>query len=226
MKLADEGNRDELVPKLRIESRRKYLERREQDKLQLLKGEIKDEQRLFKDTELTEREKRQLEHKQTVLKYAEEYDRAKEIEQKRKYFMPTEDGKPGSNYIEVDDSEKQINSEQRRWEDERLNLAKISTGAKDKHLKHLKKQKDYDLLVGEEIDFIKALEEFDEKLLERKEKVDLVALHRRSIEECQKSLPVYSFKEDLVEQIKNHPVLIVTAETGNSFFYLLRSLNF
>lgn len=90
-----------------------------------------------------------------------------------------------------------------------MNLAKLSFGAKDKH----QKEKEYDLLVDEEIDFIKALALFDEEQLERP-KVDLYALKRRSIEECKKSLPVFKFKDDLIKAISEHQVMIIEGETG------------
>lgn len=211
LKMEGKGNRDDIVSKLRVDSRRKYLEKRKDDQLILLEGELKDEQRLFRDTRLTEKEKKDIEYKQNVLRLAKEHDKASEIEQKRKYFIPSEDtSKPGNDYIEVDDREKQFNSEQKKWEEERLNLAKLSFGAKDKH----KKQKDYKLLVDEEIDFIKALTLFDEEELE-KPKVDLYELKRRSIEECKKSLPVYAFKQDLIDAIEKHQVLIIEGETGS-----------
>ena len=211
LKIESSGKRDDIVSKLRIDSRRKYLEKRKEDQLLLLEGELKDEQRLFRDTQLTEKEKRDYEYKQNVLRLAKEHDKASEIEQKRKYFIPSEDAQPGNDYVEVDESEQQFNSEQRKWEEERLNLAKLSFGAKDK-AKH-QKQKDYKLLLDEEVDFIKALTLFDEEQLEKRPKVDLYELKRRSIEECKKSLPVYAFRDDLLEAIKEHQVLIIEGKS-------------
>lgn len=211
LKIELSGKRDDIVSKLRIDSRRKYLEKRKEDQLLLLEGELKDEQRLFRDTQLTEKEKRDYEYKQNVLRLAKEHDKASEIEQKRKYFIPSEDAQPGNDYVEVDESEQQFNSEQRKWEEERLNLAKLSFGAKDK-AKH-QKQKDYKLLLDEEVDFIKALTLFDEEQLEKRPKVDLYELKRRSIEECKKSLPVYAFRDDLLEAIKEHQVLIIEGKS-------------
>ena len=214
LQIESSNSRDDIISRLRIDSRRKYLEKRKDDQLVLLEGELKDEKRLFKGTKLTEKEKRDYEYKQNVLKLAKEHDKASEIEKKRKYFIPSEDAKPdASDYNEVDEKDNKYNSEQKRWEEERLNLAKLSFGAKDKE-KH-GKQKDYNLVVDEEIDFIKALTLFDEKQLDRKPKVDLYELKRRSIEECKKSLPVYAFKHDLIEAIKAHQVLIIEGETGS-----------
>lgn len=42
-------DRKKMVPKLRIESRRTYLEKRKEDKLQELEGDIVDDDYLFHD---------------------------------------------------------------------------------------------------------------------------------------------------------------------------------
>lgn len=216
LRIESSGKRDDLMSKLRVESRRKYLEKRKDDQMQLLEGELRDEKRLFRDTELTEKEKRDIEYKQNVLQLAKEHDKAAEIEQKRKYFIPSETAQPGNDYVEVDESEQRHNSEQHKWEEERLNLAKLSFGAKDK----AKHQKDYKLLLDEEVDFIKALTLFDEEQLEKRPKVDLYELKRRSIEECKKSLPVYAFRDDLLEAIKEHQVLIIEGELLKLFVFI------
>ena len=218
LKIEASGNRDDIVSKLRIDSRRKYLEKRKEDQLLLLEGELKDEQRLFGDTELTGKERRDYEYKQNVLQLAKEHDKAAEIEQKRKYFIPSETAQPGNDYVEVDESEKPYNSEQKRWEEERLNLAKLSFGAKDK-AQHAN-QKDYKLLVDEELDFIKALTLFDEEQLEKRTKVDLNELKRRSIEECKRSLPVFAFRDDLLEAIKEHQVLIIEGKKDFQWYFV------
>lgn len=36
-----------------------------------------------------------------------------------------------------------------------------------------------------------------------------------TIEETQKSLPVYPFKQDLIDAIREHQVLIIEGETGS-----------
>lgn len=42
-----------------------------------------------------------------------------------------------------------------------------------------------------------------------------LSLEARTIEETRKNLPIYAFKEGLLEAIKDHQVLIVVAETGS-----------
>lgn len=47
----DAENQEKLIPRLRIESRRKYLEKRKEDKVQELEADILDDEYLFADEE-------------------------------------------------------------------------------------------------------------------------------------------------------------------------------
>lgn len=44
-------NQEKLIPRLRVESRRKYLEKRKEDKVQELEADIIDDEYLFQDEE-------------------------------------------------------------------------------------------------------------------------------------------------------------------------------
>jgi hypothetical protein len=54
-----------------------------------------------------------------------------------------------------DPTEKGPNYEQKKWEEEHLNAALLKFGAKD--AKSKKKEKDYEYVLDEEIDFVQAL---------------------------------------------------------------------
>lgn len=45
----ESADKEKLIPKLRIESRRKYLEKRKEDKLQELEADIADDEYLFEE---------------------------------------------------------------------------------------------------------------------------------------------------------------------------------
>lgn len=45
----ENADREKIIPKLRVESRRKYLEKRKEDKLQELEADIADDEYLFED---------------------------------------------------------------------------------------------------------------------------------------------------------------------------------
>jgi len=47
LKIMETDTKDKLIPKLRIESRRKYLEKRKEDKVAELEADILDDEYLF-----------------------------------------------------------------------------------------------------------------------------------------------------------------------------------
>lgn len=49
LKIMEVDTREKLVPKLRIESRRKYLEKRKEDKVAELEADILDDEYLFEE---------------------------------------------------------------------------------------------------------------------------------------------------------------------------------
>lgn len=105
------------------------------------------------------------------------------------------------------------NSEQKKWEAERLATAMYRVGAKD-----AKKEQDeeYELLMDDQIEFIQAMtindmkkdKDFEPEVSEHEKK-------KMSIKETRVSLPVYPFKEDLIAAIREHQVLIIEGETGS-----------
>ena len=67
-----DGNEAQLLDELRKVSRRKYLEKRETQKLEEARDDVRDEDFLFGDVELTAREKRDRELKQKLYTLANE----------------------------------------------------------------------------------------------------------------------------------------------------------
>ncbi|XP_013105047.1 pre-mRNA-splicing factor ATP-dependent RNA helicase DHX16 isoform X1 [Stomoxys calcitrans] len=205
-------DRDKILPQLRIQSRRKYLEKRKEDKVAELEADILDDEYLFDESVLTNKEKQEREYKKQLLTIAKEHEKARELERIQRYHMPR-DLKKGvkEEYVEVDENEKMPHSEQKKWEAEQLASARFQFGAKD-----AKAQEEYDLLLDDQIDFIKALTVDGSKEKDSKEpQLSEAQQKRMTIEETQKSLPVYPFKEDLIAAIKEHQILIIEGETGS-----------
>lgn len=117
-----------VLPRLRVESRRRYLEKRKEDKLVELEADIQDEHFLFSDVPLTERERKELEYKQKVLQLAKEHDKARQMEKVQRYRMPQErKGKED----DIDELVEEPQAEQRKWEEDRMGIARLRFGAKD-----------------------------------------------------------------------------------------------
>ncbi|KAG4079462.1 hypothetical protein HA402_005159 [Bradysia odoriphaga] len=190
-------DRQKVLPHLRIQSRRKYLEKRKDDKVAELEADIMDDEYLFDNSVLTEREKKDREHKKQLLQIAKEHERARELERVQRYKMP-QDIKKGEKeeYYEVDEREKQPNSEQKKWEAEQLASAVFKFGAKD-----ASKNEEHLTLEGTKKDKKVEISETERKKMD--------------IEETKKSLPVYPFRDDLIAAIREHQILIIQGETGS-----------
>ncbi|XP_037817197.1 pre-mRNA-splicing factor ATP-dependent RNA helicase DHX16 [Lucilia sericata] len=208
----EHDDRDKILPQLRIQSRRKYLEKRKEDKVAELEADILDDEYLFEESVLTDKERQEREYKKQLLTIAKEHEKARELERIQRYHMPR-DLKKGEKeeYVEVDENERLPNSEQKKWEAEQLASARFQFGAKD-----AKAQEEYELLLDDQIDFIQALTMDGSKdKISKEPEMTEAERKRMTIEETRKSLPVYPFKEDLITAIKEHQILIIEGETGS-----------
>lgn len=126
--------------------------------------------------------------------------------------MPQDMGKGAtSEYVEVDEFEKMPHSEQKKWEQEQMASACFSFGAKKKE-----KLEDYDLILEDQIEFIKALQmPGSDKQKEKEPQLTDAQKRKMDIEETKKSLPVFPFRDDIIQAVRDHQVLIIEGETGS-----------
>ncbi|KAK2143518.1 hypothetical protein LSH36_834g00067 [Paralvinella palmiformis] len=208
-------DRKKLVPELRKKSRRQYLGKRELDKLEDLEAEIEEEEYFFSDVKLTEKERKRLEYKKNVLKLAKEHKETRDMEKVDRYYLPRDDVKPSDKYVE-DKAEIGPNFEQKKWEEEHLSAALYSLGAKDAKKKKKENEKEYEYIMDEEIEFLRA-PTLPGTRKDQSEDTELSEYERKklSIKETQISLPIYPFKQDLLDAISDHQVLIIEGETGS-----------
>ena len=203
------------IPVLRTKSRRDYLVKRQKDKMEDLEREMEDEEYMFGDVKLTEKEKKDIEYKKKVLGLAKEHKKLTETEKLNRYYIPDAVKELKTNFVE-DVAEKGPNFEQRNWEEQHLNAAILKFGAKD--AKERSNVQEYDYILDDEVEFIKSLampgSENVEELLGNKDQ-DSGASKHLTIEETRKSLPIYAFKEDLLKAIDAHQILIIEGETGS-----------
>lgn len=215
LKLMETESRDKLLPELRKASRRQYLEKRKADKVAELEADIIDDEYLFDEETLTESEKRALEHKKQLLVLANEHEKARNLERVQRYHMPEAKGKGEKDDTVVDLTENEAPiSEQSRWESQQMGSAVYKFGAKDK-----KRTEDHELLLDDEIEFIQALQMPGSDKIKREDEEEASKIvdnnKLQSIQETQRSLPIYPFKRELIEAIKEHQVLIIEGETGS-----------
>ena len=104
------------------------------------------------------------------------------------------------------------NAEQRKWEEDHQKKATMRFGAQDAK----KAQPEYDYLLDQDqIDFIQALSMAGSEALPHEEQMSEAERKKITIQDTRKSLPIYHFRESLLEAIKAHQVLIIEGETGS-----------
>jgi len=214
-KLKKDDQKELTTNEKREKSRREYLKMREAQKLEELNEKIIDEE-IFQDENLTQKEKLRHQNDKEVLKLAKQYKEIHEKDNRSRFFM-NDSNKNKVQYLEEPEDLKDgyhTNAEHKRWEDTRLNAAKIKYGAKDK----ISVSKKYDIIAEDEIiSFVQATtikstikeDDIHEIEVSKKEKKIM------SIKEVRESLPIFKYRNELVQAVKNHQVVIIEGETGS-----------
>ncbi|KAF8909004.1 pre-mRNA splicing factor [Gymnopilus junonius] len=224
----DPEARGVALPSLRLHSRQEYLTKREIQQIELLRKEIADDEALFSGMKISKRELKELERKKELLKLVEE--RLKINDKWEGYQLPddyfTEQGKIDKKkkhdvlykrYEEAKPKDDQFVTDVDQWEAAQTQHSTFKTGAMDKR----EILDDYDY-VFDESQTIKFVMETSlpgvgmtpaERLLQSQ--IEEAEKRAKTIEETRKNLPIYAYKEQLIEAVKQHQVLIVVAETGS-----------
>ncbi|KAG8884376.1 hypothetical protein FRB97_004385 [Tulasnella sp. 331] len=231
----DSAARVAAMPSLRERSRQEYLTKRELQQIELLRQEIADDEALFRGMKITKREQRDLEYKKEVLKLAEA--RMKIDDKYDGYQMPdeyfTSQGKIDSKrkaavlYQRYEDKkEENFVTDVDQWEQAQTKHSTFKSGALDKE----EMVEDYEY-VFDESQTIKFVMEnrlgsqltakeaaLNAQIEELEKHAKLTAPHSlaaKSIDDTRKSLPIYQYREQILEAIAKYQVLIVVAETGS-----------
>ncbi|KAJ6584763.1 pre-mRNA splicing factor [Mycena capillaripes] len=227
--LADDAEaRGIAMPSLRQHSRQEYLTKREIQQIELLRKEIADDEALFSGMKISKRERRDLDHKKELLKLVEE--RLKINDKWEGYQLPedyiTEQGKIDKKkkenalykrYEEAKPKDDQFVTDVDQWEASQTHHSTFKSGAMDKE--EIRDEYEYVFDESQTIKFVMDTAmpgvkmTAAEKLLQ--DQIDAAEKRAKTIEETRKSLPIYTYKEGLIQAIKEHQVLIVVAETGS-----------
>ncbi|KAL4080949.1 pre-mRNA splicing factor [Scleroderma citrinum] len=229
-KLADDSEaRQQALPSLRLHSRQEYLTKREIQQIELLRKEIADDEALFSGMKISKRERRELERKKELLKLVEE--RLKINDKWEGYQLPddyfTEQGKIDKKkkenvlyqrYEEAKPKDDQFVTDVDQWEASQTRHSTFKMGAMDKP--ELMDHYEYVFDESQTIKFVMDQTMKGEGMMSAKDKmlqqqIEEAEKRAKNIEETRKSLPIYTYREDLLAAIKEHQVLIVVAETGS-----------
>lgn len=157
--LADDGEEMNL-DRLREESRRVYLKKRQEREVTLLKQSLEDEEELFRNQKLSAAEKNRLDLSRKIIKMVEQNENEDDPQTKNDGFYRLPDEYDASNTKGSQDQakltsryyeDKREKSEQELWEESQTKKAEIS---------HRKKRssdqeaKQYELVFDDQIDFV------------------------------------------------------------------------
>lgn len=214
------------IQTLRKVSRQEYLKKREQKKLEELRDDIEDEQYLFEGVKLSEAEYRELRYKKQIYELVKK--RTEESDYMNEYRMPEAYDQDG-----VVDQEKRFAvamqryrdpaaeekmnpfAEQEAWEEHQIGKATLKFGSKDKK----KKNDDYEFVFEDQIDFIKATVmegvnvEQDSSVQSPEASAAKTALEK--LQSDRKTLPIYPYRDQLLQAVNDHQVLVIVGETGS-----------
>ena len=227
----DAAARQAAMPDLRERSRQEYLKKREAERLALLRKQVREEtEELRSNPRLTRREKDEFAKNREVLRIAEE--RLNIDDHRDGYMMPedyiTEKGKIDrkkkeealyKRYVDKDEhGQERFVTEQEEWEREQTAKAKAQISQSERIDEG---QYDYVFDDAQKINFVvDARLESDGKPLSREqralqEQLKVAEAKAYSIEDTRKSLPIYTFRDDLLKAISEYQVLIIVGETGS-----------
>ena len=227
----DAAARQAAMPDLRERSRQEYLKKRETERLALLRKQVAEETaELRSNPDLTRREKDEFAKNREVLRIAEE--RLRIDDHRDGYTMPedyiTEKGKIDrkkkeealyKRYVDKDEhGQERYVTEQEEWEREQTAKAKAQISQSERV-----DEGDYDYVFddAQKINFVMDTRlDSDAKPLTKEqralqEQLKAAEAKATSIEGTRKSLPIYTFRDDLLKAIGEYQVLIIVGETGS-----------
>ena len=227
----DAAARQAAMPDLRERSRQEYLKKRETERLALLRKQVVEETaELRSNPDLTRREKDEFAKNREVLRIAEE--RLRIDDHRDGYAMPedyiTEKGKIDrkkkeealyKRYVDKDEhGQERYVTEQEEWEREQSAKAKAQISQRERV-----DEGEYDYVFddAQKINFVMDTRlDSDAKPLTKQqralqEQLKAAEAKASSIEGTRKSLPIYTFRDDLLKAIEAYQVLIIVGETGS-----------
>ena len=227
----DAAARQAAMPDLRERSRQEYLKKRETERLALLRKQVSEESaELQTNPDLTRREKEEFAQNREVLRIAEE--RLRIDDHRDGYAMPedyiTEKGKIDrkkkeealyKRYVDRDEhGQERFVTEQEEWEREQTAKAKAQISQSERADDGVY---DYVFDDAQRINFVMDTRlESDGKPLSKEqralqEQLKAAEAKAATIEDTRKSLPIYTFRDDLLKAIEEYQVLIIVGETGS-----------
>ncbi len=228
----DKEAREAALGDLRLRSRQDYLSKRGVERLALLRRQVAEEEaELRENPDLTEREKAEFGKNAEILRAAEAHSRIDEHQEG--YALPedyiTEKGKLDmkrksealyKRYVDRDEhGNERFVTEHEEWEKEQTARAQAQSKTYE-----FVDEGDYEYVFDDSQQLKFIMEDTlagDKGMVMSKEKrmmmqqLSAAESKAKSIEETRKSLPMYQYKDEIIQAVAEHQVLIIVGETGS-----------
>ena len=224
----DAAARATALPEIRQRARQEYLQKRETEQLALLRKQVAEEAEEERSTSnLTAREREEFAKNREILRLAEERQRIDDyrdgyalpddyITDKGKLDMKAKQEALNRRQVERDEygQEKYV-SEHQLWENEQTARAKAQA------LKGQATGDDWNYVFDESQNIKFIMENITKGQTMSKEqalltkRLEEVVQKAKTIEDQRKSLPMYQYRSQLLDALKEYQVIIVVAETGS-----------
>lgn len=216
LKLDPRKDKLAIIELERKKSRQQYLISRSDKQYKLLEADIRDEKALFDEKELSSKELKDREFKEKILVSAKNVLDADIKSKIQQYHIPDSSG-VNDEYLERQDQERPANYDEKLWEEVRIKSNMRKPRYKDNFEQQFGDKEKYDILMEdtEFLDMIMREPNLEQSLIDKKTLAqETKRRERQKIEETRKALPVYQFRQELLEAIKENRVIIIQGETG------------
>lgn len=218
----DYGDSKPQYDDIRLASRQEYLKNREAQKVILLRQQVEEEaQEERTNPHLTKRELAQFQKNREILQTAEELLSARERADDRDGFYMDEPGAVSkSETLTKRTKDGNNKSDFQLWEDEQARRAKTTSGLAERQRVNLE---DYEYVFDKqhELSFVSdgkikgTIKPMSKEQRVFEEKLQAAEAAATSMQEGRKKLPMYDFRDQLVQAVKDHQCIIVSSETGS-----------
>jgi pre-mRNA-splicing factor ATP-dependent RNA helicase DHX16 len=207
---------------IRKKSRQTYLRNRELEKVALLRQQVEEEaQEERTNPSLTKSELRQFQQNRELLSAAEARLYAREKEEDRDGFFMQEAGEVSkSDTLSKRTKDKDNRSDYQLWEDEQSRRARTTAGIADKQRIN---QDDYEFVFDDshKINFVTGgtlagtIKPMTQEQKVFQERLQAAEAEAASIQESRKKLPMYAYRQQLVDAVRDFQCIIVSSDTGS-----------
>ena len=207
------------IDEVRLQSRYQYLEKREAERVELLRQQVADEEEEERSNpHLTKRELAEFQRNREILQLTEQRLAIKVDEDG---FMLGDKKQSKEDLLKKRTKDNDFRTDNQLWEEEQAQRANATAGfSRDAQKVNVD---DYEFVFDETqgLDF-KGLDAATKRMMmmtdeqkRTKEMIDRLEAQAKSIEETRKSLPIFKFRQELLDAVREYQSLVLIGETGS-----------